>query len=77
MDKNIHSKTVEVFSGPPFEAEVVKGLLESNGILCVVKDGILGTLAPYMAPAVTILVTEDDYENAADLVNAYESESKG
>lgn len=46
MKEKDYSKSIEVFSGSPWEAEIIKGLLESNDIRCVVKDGIMGTLAP-------------------------------
>lgn len=70
MKEEDYSKSVEVFSGSPWEAEIIKGLLETSGIRCVVKDGILGTLAPYIAPAVSILVLEDDYEAANAIIRA-------
>lgn len=70
MKEEDYSKSVEVFSGSPWEAEIIKGLLETSGIRCVVKDGILGTLAPYIAPAVSILVLEDDYEAATAIIRA-------
>lgn len=60
MKEEDYSKAIEVFSGSPWEAEIIKGLLESNNIRCVIKDGIMGTLAPYIAPSVSVLVTEDD-----------------
>ena len=47
MKEKDYSKSIEVFSGSPWEAEIIKGLLESNDIRCVVKDGIMGTLATY------------------------------
>lgn len=50
MKEEDYSKSIEVFSGSPWEAEIIKGLLESNNIRCVIKDGIMGTLAPYIAP---------------------------
>ena len=46
MKEEDYSKAIEVFSGSPWEAEIIKGLLESNDIRCVIKDGIMGTLAP-------------------------------
>lgn len=70
MKEKDYSKSIEVFSGSPWEAEIIKGLLESNDIRCVVKDGIMGTLAPYIAPAVFILVTEEEYEAATELIRA-------
>lgn len=68
MKEEDYSKSVEVFSGSPWEAEIIKGLLESNDILCVIKDGIMGTLAPYIAPSVSILVMEEEYEAATELI---------
>ena len=71
MKEEDYSKSVEVFSGSPWEAEIIKGLLESNDIRCVVKDGIMGTLAPYIAPSVSILVTEEEYEGATELIRSH------
>ena len=68
MKEEDYSKAIEVFSGSPWEAEIIKGLLESNDIRCVIKDGIMGTLAPYIAPSVSVLVTEDQYEAATALI---------
>ena len=62
------SKSVEVFSGSPWEAEIIKGLLESNNIRCVIKDGIMGAISPYIARGVSVLVTEDQYEAATELI---------
>ena len=41
MKEEDYSKAIEVFSGSPWEAEIIKGLLESNDIRCVIKDGII------------------------------------
>ena len=71
MKEEDYSKSIEVFSGSPWEAEIIKGLLESNDIRCVIKDGIMGTLAPYIAPAVSVLVTEDEYESATELIRSW------
>ncbi|WP_412125479.1 DUF2007-related protein [Bacteroides caccae] len=70
MKEEDYSKSIEVFSGSPWEAEIIKGLLESNDIRCVIKDEIMGTLAPYIAPAVSVLVTEDEYESATELIRS-------
>lgn len=77
MKEQDHTKSVEIFSGSPWEAEIIKGLLESNGILCVVKDGLMGTLAPYIAPSVSILVTEENINIATEIIKAkIENDSK-
>ena len=70
MKEEDYSKSIELFYGSPWEAEIIKGLLESNDIRCVIKDGIMGTLAPYIAPAVSVLVTEDEYESATELIRS-------
>ena len=70
MKEEDYSRAIEVFSGSPWEAEIIKGLLESNDIRCVIKDGIMGTLAPYIAPSVSVLVTEDQYEAATELIRS-------
>lgn len=68
MKAEDNSRSIEVFKGSPWEAELVKGLLESNNIATVMKDGILGTLAPYLAPDVTILVSQENYETAMSIL---------
>lgn len=75
MKEEDYSKSVEVFSGSPWEAEIVKGLLESNGIHSSIVDGILGTLAPYIAPSVSVLVTDRDYEAALTVLKTRQQDA--
>lgn len=39
MKEDKDTRVVEVFTGSPWEAEFIKGLLESNGIESILKDG--------------------------------------
>ena len=39
MKEDKDTRLVEVFTGSPWEAEFTKGLLESNGIESILKDG--------------------------------------
>ena len=55
MKEKDYSKSIEVFSGSPWEAEIIKGLLESKTIRCVDKDGIMGPLTHYIPTAKSIL----------------------
>lgn len=72
-DKNI--RVVEVFSGSPWEAELVKGLLESNGIDSILKDGDMAAIAPYYdGQEVTIFVDQNDYEGAMEIIRAREKD---
>ena len=76
--KEDKSKLVEVFSGSPWEAELVKSLLESNDIQAVTKDGmVVNVVLPETAVDVSVLVNEKDYEAAMEVVREYEKKEKG
>lgn len=75
MKEDDKTKTVEVFKGAPWQAEIVKGKLESNGILAMTKDGLMASIAPYIVADVTVLVLEKDYEAAMAILR--EQEEKG
>lgn len=72
MEGTDYSRTVEVFKGTPWEAELVKGLLESNGIATILKDGLMSTIAPYITADITILVSEEKYEDAMEIIRERE-----
>lgn len=75
--KEDKSKLVEVFSGSPWEAELVKSLLESNDIQAVTKDGmVVNVVLPETAVDVSVLVNEKDYEAAMEVVREYEKKEK-
>lgn len=63
----------EVFEGTLWEAEVVKGLLQSNDVECMVRDETLGAVtAPYLnfGGVVKVLVNDEDYPKAHDIVSS-------
>jgi len=69
---------VEVFCGTPWEAELVKGLLESADIEAALKDDNLGSMVPSMTVnfgpgGMTVLVSADDYEAAVQIVENRET----
>ncbi|MCD8079916.1 MAG: DUF2007 domain-containing protein [Bacteroides sp.] len=68
MKKSAEKNLIEVFAGSPWEAELIKGLLESQGVQAVLKDAILGTLTPYISPEVAVLVNQENYESAMELI---------
>ena len=70
MKEKDYSKSIEVFSGSPWEAEIIKGLLESNDIRCVVKDGIMGTLAPISLLLSLSLSQRRNMSAATELIRA-------
>jgi len=63
---------VEVFMGIGWEAEMVKNILENEGIEAFINDEIIGTLVPfYTTPgpgSVKVIVSSDNYEKAQELV---------
>ncbi|MDM8336857.1 DUF2007-related protein [Mediterranea massiliensis] len=68
MKEDDKTKTVEVFKGAPWKAELVKGQLQSNGISAMTKDGLMSSIAPYIVADVTVLVLEKDYEAAMSII---------
>lgn len=61
---------VTIFAGPPFEAEVVKGMLEANGIRCIVEDhtSLLTSYYSGLGGDMRILVSPEDAEEGKRLV---------
>ena len=68
-NKNDNGRIVEVFNGSRWEAELVKGLLESNNIMAELKDGLISSIAPYISPTVSVLVNDDQYDEAMVVIN--------
>jgi len=78
MDVDDNTPLIEVFTGTPWEAELVKGLLESAGIEAALKDDNLGSMAPSMSVnlgpgGMRVIVAAEDYEVASQLVEAREN----
>jgi hypothetical protein len=67
---------MEIFMGIAWEAEMVKNLLENEGIKAFIKDDIIGTIAPfYTTPglgSVKLVVSSDDYEKAGAIVAEFQ-----
>ena len=59
-----------VFSGEPFEAEVIRGMLETNGIRCIVEDHTSLVTSYYSGVGgdMRVLVSPEDAEKAQQLI---------
>ena len=71
MTTNHHEAWIEVFSGAAFEADVRRGLLEANGIRCIVEDHTMSAVtSTYLGLGgdVRILVAPADVEAATRLM---------
>lgn len=74
MKQEDNSRLIEVFTGSRWETELIKGLLESNDIAAALKDGLMTTIAPYISPTASVMVTEDDYEAAMEIIRSRDEE---
>ena len=70
MATNRNDTWVVVYSGAPFEAEVIRGMLETNGIRCIVEDHTSLVTSYYSGVGgdMRVLVSPDDAEEAQRLI---------
>ena len=76
-----NEKSVVVFAGTIWQAEMVKSLLGNAGIEAYIKDGYIGTIGPWWsspggAGAVKVVVFSKDLELAEEIVKEYELNNK-
>jgi hypothetical protein len=78
MKKEDQIESVEIYSGTDWQAQMVKNLLENEGINCYITNEIIGTIAPwYITPgagSVSVVVSSFDYQRAKAIVDEYEKE---
>lgn len=64
-------KLAMVFSGTLWQAELIKGLLDSNDIPCAIMDETIGAVTSSYAGldgAVLVVVNEDDKARALEII---------
>lgn len=66
------SKLVEVFQGSLWEAELVKGLLHDRGIEADTQNALANNTLPESATDVAVVVNEQDYEAAMEVIRERE-----
>ncbi len=75
---NTHKDTEPrlVFTGQAWEAEMLKNILEREGISSYINNEATGNMFPFLTTpgmgAVKLIVAKDDYERAAELVREFE-----
>ncbi len=75
MATETNDTLVKVFSGDRWQAELIKGLLESNGIEAMIKDETLALVtSPYssVGGAVLVMVMDDQRDKALELIKENE-----
>ncbi len=75
MNSN-ESKIIEIFQGNPGDAQMIKELLFDNGIESSLRNGLMGTIAPFqVAPGgfepARLEVLDSDKDKALELVQAF------
>lgn len=70
MKTNNNEAWVNVFSSSPFEAEIIKGMLETNGIQCIVEDhtSVITSYYNNVEGDMRILVAPEDKDLALKLI---------
>ena len=70
-------KLIEIFNGNPFQAQMVKNLLENEGIESFLKDEIMARSPIYSSSGgVRVMISEPDYEKAMLVVDGYQKSQK-
>lgn len=74
-------EAIEIFSGLDWQAEMIKNLLENEGIESYIKDEILGTIAPWYTGnpgpgSVTVVISSLDFDRAKLIVEEYEKNNR-
>lgn len=67
---------IVVFKGNPMDSEIVKDILNDNGIMANLKNQLMGTIAPwYVSPGgfepVEVEVLVEDKEKALKLIDEF------
>ena len=64
-----------VYSGNIVQADLLKCLLQSEGIAALLQDEFVGMIAPYVSPggagAVKVLIAESDFDRARTIVDDF------
>ena len=70
---NNRDTIIEIFSGTPWEAEMIKNLLLNTGIESFLKNNVLNSYAiePTFQGGVKVMILESDFENASKIVVEY------
>ena len=76
MEKQHSIEPVEIFRGSLWEAEIIQGLLNSEGIETYVQDDQTGTIAPWRmlssgVESVKLLVADEEAAKARQVISEY------
>ncbi|MDP2335673.1 MAG: DUF2007 domain-containing protein [Bacteroidota bacterium] len=72
---------VEIFAGELWQAEMIKEMLEDNGIQAYMKNELMGNIAPWIVSpggtaSVKINISTSDYARSKELIDELNSNNK-
>lgn len=72
MEKDQNS-IIEIFSGTPWESEMVKSLLKNSEIESLLKNNSVSSysIEPTFPGGVKVMILRSDYERAKEIVDEY------
>ncbi len=78
MNKQTNSELIVVYRGNPMDSEIIKEILNDNGIMANLKNQFMGSIAPWqVSPGgfepVEVEILKKDMEKALDLINEFNS----
>jgi hypothetical protein len=71
MNEANKEKLITVFTGTVWQAELIKGLLDTNEIPCAIMDETMGAITSSYAgfgKGVLVVVNEEDKEKALEII---------
>lgn len=77
--KHFYMKLVELYEGTLFECQMIKNILENEGIESDLNNEIIGTRGGDMfrsAGGVKIIVSDKNFDKAKAIVNEFEKSGK-
>ena len=78
MDKHKDTEPRLVFTGQSWEAEMLKNILEKEGISSYINNEATGNMFPFLTTpgmgAVKLIVAKKDYDRAKELAKDFETD---
>jgi hypothetical protein len=76
MIKAPDSETMVIFSGKPIDAEMINQLLNGHGIVTLISNKLMGSIAPWQVSAggfepVEVIINKADEQKAHRLIAAF------
>ncbi|MBT3424567.1 MAG: DUF2007 domain-containing protein [Bacteroidetes bacterium] len=74
----MESDIIVIYKGNPFDSEIIKEILNDNGIIANLKNHLMGTIAPWQVSAggvdpIEVEILANDKEQAMKLIDEYNS----